>query len=207
MKFKLLKIIWSVLLFVLAFVSAGLILAVPATLSLPPGIRPGLEKLTVAEAAKKLKETGYQGWDLVKEATLLVHERIQYSRRNSFDNYERAFERGYGYCQQTAYALKSLLRELGFRTRVVQSFHNRFPNGAVGSHAWVEVTFNGQSKYFDGVFTGEDGNPTFTILGKVYPYTWWFRILAGWGSIPVNAIRYYISGKDHDEGQTESVKR
>lgn len=57
---------------------------------------------------------------------------------------------------------------------------------------------NGERRYFDGVFTGKDGDPMFTILGKVYPYSGWFRILAGWGSIPINAIRYYIAGRDSD---------
>lgn len=188
----------NILYAVISFLIIGLIIAIPATLTLPSGIRSGLEKLTITEAAQKLKGTDHREWELVKEATLLVHNRMHYCRRNSFDHYEKAFKRGYGYCQQNAFALKSLLSKLGFQARVVQSFRNRFPNGAIGSHAWVEVTINGERRYFDGVFTGKDGDPMFTILGKVYPYSGWFRILAGWGSIPINAIRYYIAGKDSD---------
>jgi hypothetical protein len=165
---------------------------------LPPGIRLGLGKLDISEAANSLRNTDVHGWALVKKATSLVHNRMKYCRRNSFDHYEKAFERGYGYCQQNAYALKTLLTKLGLQARVVQSFRNRFPNGKEGSHAWVEVTIDGERRYVDGIFTGDDGVPTFTPLGRVYPYTKWFRVLAGWGSIPVNAIRFYLTGKDSD---------
>ena len=41
-----------------------------------------------------------------------------------------------------------------------------------------------------------NGSPNLTPIGKVRPYSAWFRILAGWASIPVNAIRYYVSGVD-----------
>jgi hypothetical protein len=188
----------SVMLFVFLVRAASLLVSIPATLSLPSGVRRGVKKYTISDAALDLKNTSIKGWPLVKLATLLVHSRMTYCRRNSFDHYEKAFERGYGYCQQSAFALKSLLNKLGFLARVVQSFHNQFPNGTIGSHAWVEVAFNNERKYVDAVFTDEDGNPTFTILGKVYPYTELFRIFAGFWSIPINAIRFYKEGKDSD---------
>ena len=61
-----------------------------------------------------------------------------------------------------------------------------------------ESAIDGESRYVDGIFPSEDGFQDFTPLGKVYPYTTWFRILAGWSSIPINAIRFYLTGKDLD---------
>ena len=87
--------------------------ALPATLSLGRRRRPGIEPLTIQEAAQQLRGKGQSGPALVEAARLLVGERMQYCRRNSFDLYPRAFERGYGYCQHSAYALAALLREFG----------------------------------------------------------------------------------------------
>ncbi|MBA4056058.1 MAG: hypothetical protein C0490_15190 [Marivirga sp.] len=94
------KMIVNILIGVLTFLALGLIIAVPATLSLPGGIRPGLEKLTIKEAAQHLRSKDSHGWEMVKDATVLIHNRMMYCRRNSFDHYKKAFERGYGYCQQ-----------------------------------------------------------------------------------------------------------
>ena len=49
----------------------------------------------------------------------LVANRMEYCRRNSFDSPARAFERGYGFCTQQAYALAELLRLLGVEAKVV----------------------------------------------------------------------------------------
>jgi len=101
--------------------------AVPATLSLPPGPRPGIKEITIQEAAQHLLASGKTGWDLVEAARSMVAERMKYSRRNSFDPAGRAFERGYGYCTQQAYALKHLLNQLGFEAWVVQAFQTGLP--------------------------------------------------------------------------------
>jgi hypothetical protein len=50
--------------------------ALPATLSLPPGRRPGLEPLTILEAAWKLKATGRSGLELIEEAHALVAQPV-----------------------------------------------------------------------------------------------------------------------------------
>ena len=125
---------------VLAFAVGAPLYALPATLSLPRGQRPGVEKLTIPQAAQQLRQTGKTGWALVEAARALVGQRMQYCRRNSFDSAAKAFERGYGYCMQHGYALTHLLARLGFEAKVVQAFRNRFPDGDVTSHAWVNVT-------------------------------------------------------------------
>jgi hypothetical protein len=171
--------------------------AIPATLTLPPGTRPGIVELTIAQAAQDLKKTGLADWELVETARALVADRMQYSRRNSFDPPARAFERGYGYCTQHAFALASLLRELGFEARVVQAFQNRFPDGKVTAHAWVRIWVNGESRYVDSLFYNKQaGELDFVPLSKVTHISPAFKLVALWGGTAVNAHRYYITGKD-----------
>lgn len=193
------KRILRILAAALAGLAAALPLyALPATLSLPPGRRPGLAQLTLAQAAGQLSAAGLSGWALVEAARSLVAGRMAYCRRNSFDPYPRAFERGYGYCQQQAYALADLLTRLGFQARPVSAFRNRFPDGTVGGHAWVQVAWDGEMCDIDSIhYDREAGRIDFTPLTPVFPYTPLFRLLAGWGSLVVNAQRYYVTGKDH----------
>lgn len=171
--------------------------AVPATLTLPVGPRAGIEELTIEQAAEKLRQSGKTGWTLVEAARGLVAERMLYSRRNSFDSAGRAFQRGYGYCTQHAYALKHLLAELGFNARVVQAFRNRFPDGQITAHAWVRIRLKGETRYIDSLFYKEDtGELDFAPLSGVTEITPTFKLLAFWGGTAVNAHRYYLTGKD-----------
>jgi hypothetical protein len=184
----------------IAAIGVGLPLyAVPAILSLPAGQRPGVERLTITQAAQQLRTSGLTGMALVEAARALVGERMAYCRRNGFDNHRRAFERGYGYCQQSAYALMDLLTQLGFEAKVVQAFKNRFPGGRITSHAWVSATVAGETRYIDPLFwDAATGEVAFIPLSPVLAFSPGFRILAGWGSMAVNAYRYYHTGKDYD---------
>ena len=96
---KLAKIVPLVLSAVAAAFAVGVpLFALPATLSLPRGQRPGISRLTIEQAAQRLRaDTDRAGWDRVEAARALVGQRMSYSRRNSFDSADRAFERGYGY--------------------------------------------------------------------------------------------------------------
>ena len=181
-----------------AVIVAGVPLyALLATLSLPPGPRPGIEPLTIPRAAQQLRESGKTGMALVEAARVLVAERMQYSRRNSFDPAPKAFERGYGYCVQHANALVDLLTQLGFEAEVVQAFRNRFPDGGVGGHAWVRVVVDGESHDIDSLhYDAETGKIDFTPVTKITDYPLWLRMLAGWGCTAANAHRYYVTGKD-----------
>lgn len=192
-----LTLLIAILIFILVILVGVPLYAIPATLSLPRGRRPGITPLSIQQAAQQLRLSGQSGAALVEAARRLVGERMQYCRRNSFDLYPRAFERGYGYCQQSAYALAALLKELGFSAKVVTAFRNAFPEEGVGGHAWVRVEIEGTSQEIDPLFY----NPTtgllnFTPLTRVFEYTPFFRILAGWGSTAVNAHRYYVTGRD-----------
>ncbi|MFN2201087.1 MAG: transglutaminase domain-containing protein [Caldilineaceae bacterium] len=171
--------------------------ALPATLTLPRGRRPGLVPLTLAEASDDLRTAYPTGDAQIEAARALIGERMIYCRRNSFDSYSRAFSRGYGYCQQTALALNDLLRRLGYDAKVVHCLHNRFPDGRVTAHAWVRVTVNNALRDLDPLFWDTTrGKPIFTPLSAVTDFTSLWRLLGGWGSPAVNAHRYYTTGRD-----------
>jgi hypothetical protein len=172
--------------------------SLPAMMTLPRGTRPGIEELTISEAADQLRETGTTDWELVEEARAVVAERMAYSRRNSFDGHRRAFARGYGYCQQQSFALEDLLTQLGFEAKVVQAYQNELPDGQVTAHSWVSVTIDGETRYIDTLhYDAEAENITFTPQSEVLDYTPAFRLMAGWGAAPVNAYRYYKTGVDY----------
>lgn len=191
------KIIRIISLAILTIAGGVPLYALPATLSLPSGPRPGIEKLTIQQAARRLKSSGKRGWDLVEAARALVADRMQYSRRNSFDPAAKAFERGYGYCQQQAYALVGILSGLGIEAQVVHAFRNRFPDGKVGGHAWVRVTLDGETRFIDSLhYDIGSGQIDFTPLTRIHEYTPLARVFFGWGTPMVNAHRYYVTGKD-----------
>ena len=171
--------------------------ALPAMFTLPGGMRPGLELLTLSKATLQLMETGKTGWDLVEATRALVAERMQYCRRNSFDSDAKAFERGYGYCTQQAYALVDLLTRLGFEARAVYAFRNRFPEGQIAGHTWVSVSLSGETRFIDIIFYDvESGEITFQPISKVYNHTPLFKILTRSGDAALNAHRFYQMGKD-----------
>jgi hypothetical protein len=171
--------------------------AIPATITLPAGPRPGLQELTIQQAAAQLRESGKTNWELVEAARALVAERMQYSRRNSFDSSGLAFERGYGYCVQHSYALKHLLAELGFQAKVVQAFQNRFPDGSVTSHSWVSVSVGDEIRNIDSLFyIQETGELDFTPLSEITEIPMAFKLFTFWGAPAINAHRYYLTGKD-----------
>lgn len=171
--------------------------ALPATLSLPAGRRPGIEALTLEGAARQLLATGKTGPALVEAARALVAERMHYCRRNSFDSPATAFQRGYGYCTQQAYALVELLARLGIEAQPVYAFRNRFPDGTVGGHTWVRVTVDGEERDIDSLFyDAGTGELIFTPLTSVRVHTPLFKWATKWGEAAVNAHRYYRTGKD-----------
>ena len=173
--------------------------ALPATWDLEQGIRPGIEELTIEDAVSYLSHSGSSGVELMEQARLLVGQRMQYCRRNSFDSHRKAFRRGYGYCQQEAHALSKLLKKLGFEAWPVHCEHCSFSHIEDTGHTWVRVLYRGDvfdidSKYMDAV----DGQLLFHTHAPVKKYTPLFRLFAGWGSAAVNAYRYYITGNDTD---------
>jgi hypothetical protein len=172
--------------------------ALPASISLPSGIRPGLESKTIHEAVLDLRKTGRSDRDLVEASRLLVGERMAYCRRNSYNSYKKAFKRGYGFCQQQAFALSYILKELGFEAYPVQAIRTQFPDGNIGGHAWVMVMIKDEMIYIDPVYYNPaEQKITFTPLSEVTGFSTFFRLLAGWGGATINAHRYYTTGTDN----------
>ena len=171
--------------------------SIPAMLTLPPGVRPGIDDLTIDQAVDALKSKDLSDLELIREARILVTTRMQYCRRNSYDTFKTAFRRGYGYCVQQAFALQYLLSELGFDAKVVQATRNRFENGKTGGHAWVRIVFNNSLIQIDPTDKNlQNEGITFEPLSTVTEFSYLFRALTVWGSAGVNAHRYYTTGRD-----------
>jgi hypothetical protein len=184
---------------VVLIVAGVMVYALPATWSLPSGPRPGIEHLSLTEAAERLVQSGAKGWDLVEVARFLVGERMEYSRRNSFDSYSKAFRRGYGYCQQEAFALSRLLRKAGFDAWPVHSEHCDFPEIKDTGHAWVRVSYRGEIRDIDSTFMDPvTGELTFLTRTPAREFTLLFRVFSGWGGTAANAHRYYRTGSDQN---------
>jgi len=201
-----LKIVSLILLKFFKYISVAVLLviiiytlyALPATFSLPAGIRPGLEPMTIEEAVQDLQKTGRTGRELIETARLLVGDRMSYCRRNSYNSYKKAFKRGYGFCQQQAFALAHILQELSFEAHPVQALRTRFPDGSIGGHAWVMVIIEDTMIYIDPVYyDAVEQQITFSPLSEVTGFSTFFRTLAGWGSATINAHQYYTSGTDN----------
>jgi hypothetical protein len=174
------------------------IYALPATFSLPGGIRPGLESKTIEEAISDLGQKGLSDMMLIEEARKLVGERMTYCRRNSYNSYKKAFKRGYGFCQQQAFALAHILQKLGFNAIPVQAMRTQFPDGGIGGHSWVMVMLDHKEIYIDPIFYDPFHHTiTFTPLSEVTGFSTAFRILSGWGAATINAHRYYTTGSDN----------
>ncbi|HOV13714.1 MAG TPA: hypothetical protein PK771_05475 [Spirochaetota bacterium] len=74
----------------------------PATFRLPKDDKTTIMEniTTVDDAIKYLKNSNLTGWALVEKAQMIVTQKMEYSRRNGFDNPNKAFQRGMGYCLQ-----------------------------------------------------------------------------------------------------------
>lgn len=203
--FSMQKIIFVLLLVPLAILALATLYALPAVLSLPSGPRSGLGPMTIEEAVAVLRASDKSGWALIEAARALVGQRMRYGRRNNWEHYRKAFARGMGFCQQRAFALRDILQQLGFQARVVQALRNRFPDGKVSGHAWVQVYYVEEDPALSGEAAWIDIDPewydpitrrlTTQPLTRVTRLGGLFRIFSGWGSGVVNAHVYYREGE------------
>ncbi len=199
------KIILLLLLLPLVILVLATLYALPAVLSLPSGPRAGLVPMTIDEAVARLRASDKTGWVLIEAARALVGRRMRYGRRNNWEHYQTAFSRGMGFCQQRAFALCNILQRLGFQARVVHAIRNRFPEGRISGHAWVQVYYEEQEPGSSGEAAWIDIDPewydpqtrrlTTQPLTRVTPLRGLFRIFSGWGSGVVNAHVYYREGE------------
>ena len=90
------------------------LLTLPLLRRLPKQSRVSLDGITtIDDAVEACRRTHLQGWELVASAQKLAARKFAYSRLNTWDTPSRAFERGMGYCEQQALALKKIYDRLG----------------------------------------------------------------------------------------------
>jgi transglutaminase-like putative cysteine protease len=172
----------------------------PGTRRLPKQRRVSLEGITsIEDAVAACRRSGLEGWELVAYAQNLAARKFSYSRRNPWDSPGKAFERGMGYCQQQALALKMVYDRLGIRSQPVYALKCSFPPkvvhgtpepGGVSPHTWLEVTLGGESKYVcQGDANNHPGILHFEILSEVRPLARWMQPVSHLGSVVENARR------------------
>jgi hypothetical protein len=154
---------------------------------------------TLADAVTACRLTGLSGWDLVAYAQGLAAHKFSYSRRNPWDSPARAFERGMGYCQQQALALKLIYDRLGLHSEPVYAMQCRFPPKTIhgileperiSPHTWLEVSLEGESKYVcPGNAKNSPGVVHFEILSQVRTLSHWLQPISHLGSVLENVKR------------------
>jgi hypothetical protein len=154
---------------------------------------------TLDDAVETCRRTDLRGWELVAYAQHLVARKFTYSRLNTWDTPSRAFERGMGYCEQQALALKYIYDKLGIASRPVFALRCKFPakevdgmpwSGGVTGHAWLRVRIGDKEvDVCPGSVTNTPGVIPFEILSKVYTWQPWLRPFTHVGSSIENIRR------------------
>ncbi|MFC2144975.1 transglutaminase domain-containing protein [Actinomycetota bacterium] len=154
---------------------------------------------TIGDAVKYFKSTELEGWEMVEAVQKFTAKKMPYSRRNPWDFPSRAFSRGMGYCYQYNIALHIIFKRLGIQSRPVQTFKAEFPpsqihgmpcEGGITSHAWLEVTVDGETKNVcAGDINNSPGKNNFKIVGEVTGFNSFFQAFTWLGGILVNQYR------------------
>jgi hypothetical protein len=176
------------------------LLTIPMLRRLPKQSHVSLDGVTsIDDAVEACRRTHLQGWDLVAYAQHLTARKFTYSRLNTWDTPSRAFERGMGYCEQQALALKKIYNRLGIETRPVFALRCKFPPkmvdgklwpGGVSGHAWLRVSIGDEVlDVCSGSVNNKPGVTQFEILSTVRNWQPWLRPLTHVGSSIENIRR------------------
>jgi hypothetical protein len=126
---------------------------------------------SLADAVSVCWASGAAGWDLVDQATRLVHDRFTtYSVLHVWEQPETAFRRRRGFCTQYNGALAQILRRLGFDAWLVYTARVRFDDSAewILGHTWVRVRLDGDVRDICARSVGNrPGSAGFICLGRV----------------------------------------
>jgi hypothetical protein len=189
-------------------------LSLPYTHLLPRDERVSVNGITTIEdAVQACQESKLLGWELVAYAQKLTATKFTYSRRNPRDSPSKAFERGRGYCQQQALALKEIYDGLGIVARPVYANRCQFPPPAeadsslalVRGNRWLSAWFGAREHSFGHTWLrvrvgGEEldvcpGDPTnrpgsvhFEPLSEVKNLHLWLQPLTHLGSAMANLM-------------------
>lgn len=176
------------------------LLTIPLLRRLPKQSHVSMDGITTLDDAVEVcQRTHLHGWELVAYAQSLVARKFTYSRLNTWDTPARAFERGMGYCEQQALALKYIYDQLGIEARPVFALRCKFPakvvdgipwSGGISGHAWLRVKVDGkEADVCPGAVTNTPGVTQFEVLSKVRTLQPWLRPWTHLGSSIENIRR------------------
>jgi hypothetical protein len=180
------------------------LLSIPLLRRLPKQSRVSMDGVTtIDDAVEACKRTHLQGWDLVAYAQNLTARKFTYSRLNTWDTPSRAFERGMGYCEQQALALKKIYDRLGIETRPVFALRCKFPAkvvdgipwpGGISGHAWLRIRIGDEERdVCSGSVNNKPGVTQFEVLSKVLPWQPWMHPFTHVGSSIENIRRDMVA--------------
>jgi hypothetical protein len=186
------------------------LLTIPLLRRLPKQSRVSMDGITtIDDAVEVCRRTHLQGWDLVAYAQNLAARKFTYSRLNTWDTPSRAFERGMGYCEQQALALKKIYDRLGIETRPVFTMRCKFPPkmidgipspGGISGHAWLRVRIGDEERdVCSGSVDNKPGVTNFEILSKVLTWQPWMRPFTHVGSSIENIRRDMVARRSLKE--------
>lgn len=180
------------------------LLTIPMLRRLPKPGRVSMDGITtIGDAVEACRRTHLQGWDLVAYAQNLAARKFTYSRLNTWDTPSRAFERGMGYCEQQALALKKIYDWLGIDARPVFALRCKFPArvvdgmpspGGVSGHAWLRVRIGDEElDVCPHSVNNVPGVTEFEILSRVLTWQPWLRPWTHLGSSIENIRRDMVA--------------
>jgi hypothetical protein len=141
---------------------------------------------SLAGAVSACRRSGAAGWDLVDQASQLVHDRFTtYSVLHAWERPETAFRRRRGYCTQYNGALAQVLCGLGFDAWLVYAARVRFDDNAEWAlgHAWVRARHDGEVRDVCArSASNRPGSVGFTCLGPARPLGVVARVASGAGT-------------------------
>jgi N-acetyltransferase len=126
---------------------------------------------SLADAVSTCRGSGAAGWDLVDQASRLVHDRFTtYSALHVWEQPETAFRRRRGFCTQYNGALAQILLRLGFDAWLVYAARVRFADDTEWTlgHTWVRVRIDGDVRDVCArSASNRPGSAGFACLGRV----------------------------------------
>ena len=180
------------------------LLTIPLLRRLPKPSRVSMDGITtIDDAVEACRRTQLHGWDLVAYAQNLAARKFTYSRLNTWDTPSRAFERGMGYCEQQALALKKIYDRLLIEARPVFALRCKFPAEVVdgmpspegvSGHVWLRVRIAGEElDVCSGSVSNRPGVTHFEVLSKVRTWHPWLRPFTHLGSSIENIRRDMVA--------------
>jgi hypothetical protein len=199
-------------------IAVVLVLTIPLLRRLPYQGHVSMDGVTnTDDAIEACWRTHLQGWELVAYAQHLAARKFTYSRLNIWDTPSRAFERGMGYCEQQALALKKIYAGLGIETRPVFALRCAFPAkivdgmpspGGITGHAWLRVRVAGEERdVCPGSVYNAPGVTQFQVLSRVRTWHPWLRPFTHVGSSIENIRRDMVARSNMKRTDQQNLPR